>query len=164
MNSSTAYVLWFLWLFGLGGAQRLYTGHIGSGLIYLFTWGLFGFGQVIDLALIPGMVEKRNASLRGLYSGTSTPKHSITLNIGDIPLFEPLQAAQPSSSSSVSPMHKLLKAAKANGGQLSLAQAAMHTELAPDQVKELLQEAVRVGYAEITNDSNTGAIRYYFDV
>lgn len=107
------------------------------------------------------MVEKRNASLRGLYGGTSTPKPSITLNIGDIPLFDQLQAAQPSS---VSPMQKLLKAAKANGGQLSLAQAAMHTELAPDQVKELLQEAIRVGYAEVTNDSNTGAIRYQFDV
>ncbi|HEY9655380.1 MAG TPA: hypothetical protein V6C50_07795, partial [Crinalium sp.] len=108
-------------------------------------------------------VDKRNVSLRGLYGGTSTPNHSITLNIGEIPQFQQLQAAQPSSSS-VSPMHKLLKAAKANGGQLSLAQAAMHTELAPDQVKELLQEAIRVGYAEIANDSHTGAIRYHFDV
>ena len=36
-------------LFGLLGAHRFYVGKIGSGLIYLFTLGLFGIGWVIDI-------------------------------------------------------------------------------------------------------------------
>lgn len=52
-------------------------------------------------------------------------------------------------------MQKLLKAAKEHGGQLSIAQAAMYTELEPEQVKNLLQDAARVGYAEVNNEPNT---------
>lgn len=165
VNSGTAYLLWCFWLFGLGGIQRFYTGNVGTGLIYLFTWGLFGFGQVIDLVLIPGMVDKRNIYLRGLHgSGASNITQQVTLNIGDIPQLKQLQAVQPTSEASVSSMQKLLKAAKEHGGQLSIAQAAMCTELASEQVKDLLQEAIKSGYAEINNDPKTGAIRYHFDV
>ncbi|XHX75729.1 MAG: hypothetical protein RBJ76_00245 (plasmid) [Stenomitos frigidus ULC029] len=62
------------------------------------------------------------------------------------------------------PMQKLLKAAKANGGTLSLAQAALHTELEPAALKALLKEAQQLDYAEVTNDPKTGAVRYRFDV
>lgn len=61
-------------------------------------------------------------------------------------------------------MQKLLKAAKEHGGQVSIAQAAMYTELEPQQVKDLLLEAAKIGYAEINNDPKSGAIRYHFDV
>jgi len=37
-------------------------------------------------------------------------------------------------------------------------------ELAPEEVKKLLQEAEKYGFAEIGNDPDSGAIRYYFDV
>ncbi|PLZ33100.1 hypothetical protein CBP10_08340 [Fischerella thermalis WC558] len=164
VSSGTAYLLWCLCFFGICGGQRFYTGHIGSGLIYLLTVGFFGIGQLIDLALIPGMVDKRNVYLRGLHGGTPSVNQSVTLNIGEIPQLQQLQAAQLPTASSISPMQKLLKAAKEHGGQLSIAQAAMHTELSPEQVKELLQEATRAGYAEVNNDPNTGAIRYHFDV
>lgn len=146
VNSGTAYVLWCLWLIGLGGAHRFYTGHIGTGLIYLFTWGLFGIGQVIDLALIPGMVDRRNVHLRGLQqsTGASNITHQVTLNIGDIPQLKQLQATQPISEAQTSPMQKLLKAAKEYGGQLSIAQAAMHTGLEAQEVKQLLLEAEKM--------------------
>ncbi len=32
----------------------------GTGLIWLFTFGLLGFGQLIDLVLIPGMITNAN--------------------------------------------------------------------------------------------------------
>ncbi|MCC5666428.1 hypothetical protein LC653_21535 [Nostoc sp. CHAB 5784] len=88
---------------------------------------------------------------------------SITLNIGDIPQLQQLQPIQPPISTG-SPMQKLLKAAKEHNGQLSIAQAAMYTELESEHLKELLLEATKIGYAEVNNDPNTGAIRYHFDV
>jgi TM2 domain-containing membrane protein YozV len=162
INSGMAYVLWCLCLFGICGAQRFYTGQIGIGLLYLFTFGLFGIGQLVDLALIPGAVEARNTYLRGKQGGTPSLNQTI-LHVGDLSqLRDQLQAIPPSASAT--PMQKLLKAAKEHGGQLSIAQVAMCTELEPEDVKALLHEATRAGYAEITNDPKTGAIRYHFDV
>jgi TM2 domain-containing membrane protein YozV len=166
INSGTAYLIWLLCLVGICGGQRFYTGNIGSGLIYLFTFGVFGIGQFLDLILIPGMVDKRNVYLRGLH-GVPVPninQSAITVNIGEIPQLQHLQALQPSTSPTITPMQKLLKAAKEHGGQLSIAQAAMYSELEPEEVKSLLQEAERVGYAEVSNDPQSGAIRYRFDV
>jgi hypothetical protein len=40
----------------------------------------------------------------------------------------------------------------------------MHTELEPEDVKKLLQEAENAGYAHMGNDPDTGSIRYFFDV
>ncbi|KAM3093231.1 NINE protein [Phormidesmis sp. 146-35] len=164
VNSGTAYVTWCLCLFGVCGGQRFYTGNAGLGLIYLFTFGIFGIGQILDLVLIPGMVDTRNAHLRGMAGGNASANvnQSITLNIGDIPQLKQLQSTQ--SPVSVTPIQKLLRAAKDNGGQLSLAQAVMHTELEPEEVKQLLQEAQKNGFAEISNDPKSGAIRYHFDV
>ncbi|MCC5666429.1 NINE protein [Nostoc sp. CHAB 5784] len=78
-NSGVAYILWCLCFFGICGGQRFYTGQIGSGLIYFFTIGFFGIGQLIDLALIPGMVDKRNIYLRGLH-GNGSPSVNQSIN------------------------------------------------------------------------------------
>jgi len=159
VNSGTAYLLWCLGLVGICGGQRFYTGQVGVGVVYLLTIGVFGFGQLLDLILIPGLVSKRNVELRGLAG-----QNQIVLNIGDIPQLQGLQQLQTGQSTPDSSMQKLLKAAKENGGQLSLAQAAMATNLTPEKVKELLQESIRAGYADINNDPQTGAVRYHFDV
>ncbi len=46
---------------GLSGLQRFYVGKIGTGILWLFTWGLFGIGQLIDLILIAvGQFKDRN--------------------------------------------------------------------------------------------------------
>ncbi|RUT09967.1 hypothetical protein DSM106972_004620 [Dulcicalothrix desertica PCC 7102] len=165
LNSGVAYLIWCLCFFGICGGQRFYAGNFAGGVIYFFTLGLFGFGQLIDLALIPGMVDKRNIYLRGLHGGTTpSVNQSVTLNIGDIPQLKQLQELQTSKPSTTTPMQKLLKAAKEHGGQLSLAQAAMCTELETEELKKLLQQAQKDGYAEMSNDSHTGAIRYHFDV
>jgi hypothetical protein len=40
------------WFVGLNGLQRFYVGKIGTGLLWLFTFGLFGIGQLIDFIRI----------------------------------------------------------------------------------------------------------------
>lgn len=40
------------WFLGLLGAHRFYEGKISTGLLYLFTGGLFGIGALVDLILI----------------------------------------------------------------------------------------------------------------
>lgn len=47
------WIAFFLCLFGGHlGLHRFYTRRIGSGILYLFTFGVFGIGWVVDLILI----------------------------------------------------------------------------------------------------------------
>lgn len=166
LQTNTAYILWFLCALGICGGHRFYSGRIASGVIYLLTFGIFGFGQLLDLIFIPNMVEKRNIYLRGLYNSylpnSSAAMPQVTLNLGDLPSQQPPVLVEPPVT--ISPMQKLLRVAKEYGGTLSIAQVALYTELEPEEVKNLLQEAQKYGYAEICNDPQTGAVRYRFDV
>jgi TM2 domain-containing membrane protein YozV len=58
-----AYGLCVLGFFGVAGIHRFYTGRMITGVIWLLTGGLFVIGTVIDLFLIPGMVESKNREL-----------------------------------------------------------------------------------------------------
>ena len=57
------YGLWCLSLVGVCGIHRLYNRKPLTGFLWLFTFGLFGIGQLIDVLLIPGMVEGVNRQL-----------------------------------------------------------------------------------------------------
>jgi hypothetical protein len=40
----------------------------------------------------------------------------------------------------------------------------MHTGLSPERVESLIQAALHSGYADVTNDPESGAVRYVFDL
>ena len=61
-NTFVSYLLWLVGGFGVLGLHRFYLGRWVTGLIWLFTGGLFVIGAVIDLFLIPGMVQVENLS------------------------------------------------------------------------------------------------------
>lgn len=54
------YLLWLLGLIGLCGMHRFYMGKWITGLLWFFTLGLLGIGQLIDLILIPSMAANVN--------------------------------------------------------------------------------------------------------
>jgi len=60
----TSYLLWLLSLFGFAGIHRMYNGKWITGILWFFTAGLFLVGTIVDLFLIPGMVEKSNLRSR----------------------------------------------------------------------------------------------------
>lgn len=60
---AVSYLLWCLVLVGVCGMHRFYNRKPLSGLLWLFTGGLCGVGQIIDLFLIPEMVEQANRPL-----------------------------------------------------------------------------------------------------
>jgi TM2 domain-containing membrane protein YozV len=59
-----SYGLWCLSLVGICGIHRVYNRKPFTGFLWLFTFGLCGIGQLVDLLLIPGMVEGVNRQLQ----------------------------------------------------------------------------------------------------
>lgn len=59
-STGTAYLLFFFCLFGLCGFHRFYLGKIGTGIIYLFTFGLLGIGLIFDLFALASQVKSHN--------------------------------------------------------------------------------------------------------
>ncbi|MCK6502342.1 NINE protein [Myxococcota bacterium] len=56
-DTGIAYMLWVAGLFGFAGLHRIYMGRYVSGVLWLFTGGLCFVGQVIDLLMMPQMIE-----------------------------------------------------------------------------------------------------------
>jgi TM2 domain-containing membrane protein YozV len=78
-STVVTYLLWILGGFGVLGLQRFYLGRWVSGLIWLFTGGVFMVGAIIDLFVIPEMVRVENLSrqlLQQAHGGCeSQPRH-----------------------------------------------------------------------------------------
>jgi TM2 domain-containing membrane protein YozV len=165
INAGTAYILWAFGFFGVCGVHRFYLGRIPSGLLYLFTFGLFGFGQFIDLLLIPGMARERNRYL----SEKAALQQLSDFRQEKVVMYDRQDSREFNSIDRIEikpedPMLKLLKTAAAHHNVLSIGQAVIALELPVENVEKLLQQALKQGLAHIENDSETGAVRYYFDI
>jgi TM2 domain-containing membrane protein YozV len=60
-HPSIAYLLWGLGFVGICGLHRMYLGQYQMGTAMLFTFGLFGVGQLIDVAMINQAVQEANS-------------------------------------------------------------------------------------------------------
>ncbi|MDY7021023.1 MAG: NINE protein [Cyanobacteriota bacterium] len=150
-----SYVLWAAcFLTPFHGLHRFYNGRIGTGVLWLCTFGLFGFGQLLDLFLIPSMVEEHNAKIRAKLGVSST----------GIPLY----SARPPVSLNITPTSqeqlrvKLLKAAASRGGKLTVTQGVLATGVSFNEVENLLNQMLKTDYVGIGNDPETGVIFYEF--
>lgn len=91
MKSKTvAFILWFF--LGFLSAHRFYVGKVGSGILYLLTFQLFGIGYIIDLFLLGGMVDMYN--ITNGHSNQNNNTQNVTVNV-TMPT-EPTEPSEPS--------------------------------------------------------------------
>ncbi len=140
-STGIAYLLWSLWFFGFAGIHRFYLGKPISGLIWFFTWGLFGIGQIFDLLLIPEMVEEKNFKYRARLSEAryaQLPPIAIPPQ-SDTQLILKLLSEQP---------------------EATLADCVLATGKDTSEVKTLLEQMQRDELIEVGNRERDGAIVY----
>lgn len=76
--SLIAYLLWGLGLVGFCGLHRMYLGQYTLGTAMLFTFGLCGVGQLVDIATIPQAVREANSKDMVPRSQTTTQQRQDT--------------------------------------------------------------------------------------
>lgn len=149
-----AYAFWCLFLVGLAGVHRIYLGRYGTGILWMLTFGLFGVGQVVDLFRMRKLVLDANVR-----EGRLPHPRWVGLLNGRSP--SPEERPRPAVAP-LTPMQRLLKAAMANGGGLTVTQGVAATGLGFEEVEETLREMVVKGYVDVDNAPDTGVVVYRF--
>jgi TM2 domain-containing membrane protein YozV len=148
-----SYLLCGAGFFGIGGLHRLYNGKIGTGLLWLCTGGLFYIGQVVDLVIIPNMVDEYEQKLR-LKAGVSS---------AGIPMNERIFISQVHQPNGKPLIVQLIEAAEANGGSLTVTQGVKATGASLVEVETMLKEMLQSNHVRIGNNPISGVVTYYFD-
>lgn len=149
-DKTIAYLLWCGCVVGLCGLHRIYNGKYGTGFLWLFTFGLLGFGQLVDLFTIPGMVEDSNNRLLVAAMGGA-----VAIASGGRPVLKRLPRTTEEFQVA------LVQAASACGGRLTVAEAVAATGRGFKEVERQLVEMATSGYIEADSDDQ-GQVFYVF--
>lgn len=166
-NLGTTYLFWLACTFGVAGVHRIYNKKFFSGFLWLFTFGFLGIGQLIDLVLIPSMVDEHNLKLKqqlGLpQAGVPLEPKAIATTVYEPPKHEKnLTTAVSEKPNREQLMVKLLQAAHNRGGQISVTQGVLDTSISFAEVEATLKEMVNNGYVCVDNHPVSGIVVYKF--
>lgn len=157
-STRTAYILWLASFFGVAGLHRLYMGKVGSGVLYLLTWGLFGFGTIYDGITMPDQIREVRLKARMRRALDDKLDELDEFDYGASRRRRPSAQAQGGSES---PEHVILRVAKASHGIASPAQVALEGKLSTDEAREQLDKLVDKGIGEV-RVRKSGSIAYVF--
>jgi len=139
----------------VAGIHRFYLGRPVSGVLYLLTWGFFGIGTIVDLCLIPRIVEDEN--MRRLPPGRLV--HVAALGAGPPWLALPPPEA---AKDKLTPEQQILRLAGEQDGTVTVALVAMKTGMSLRQAKKELARLCKEEFCTI-DVSTAGATLYVFD-
>ncbi len=152
-SKGVAYLLWFF--LGLVGGHRFYLGKIGTGVLYLFTFGVCGIGWIIDLFTLGTQVDTYNALHRGLgQQQAQQQSQNIVVNVAS-----PQGAANQVSQVSKSAEKQILELP--DDKPLSLKDIMKMTTLELEAIETTVKKLVEKGMAKEVVDEN-GKIKYSF--
>ena len=155
-----AYLLWFLSFFGVLGLHRFYLGKIPTGILWMFTGGLFGFGTIYDFFTLPGQV--REANIRKAIFNRAEARNNMrytrngpwrNVNDGEARVIKPEAGGKEHIERTI------LKLAKENKGILSVSDVALAGDISIDEAKNCLESLVSKGIAEL-RVRKSGALVY----
>jgi TM2 domain-containing membrane protein YozV len=92
-SKTTAYLLWLF--LGFLGAHKFYLDKVGTGVLYFFTFGLFGIGWIIDFFTLGNQVDAYNNALAGRNnSNVNTNMNNIVVNVSGTAVSSPPDVSQ----------------------------------------------------------------------
>jgi hypothetical protein len=150
-----AYLLWFF--LGFLGVHKFYLEKIGIGVLYLFTFGIFGIGWLVDLFILGGQVDIYNLKHRSMTEGNN---QNVVVNVTPppaAPQYAPDQTYTPQITSS--PQQKMsaeraILALADNTPVLSLRQIMTNANLEMDEVEMSMKKFIAKGMAKEEVDHN----------
>lgn len=158
----TAYLLWLPSIFGVAGLHKFYLGKPGMGLLYFFTFGLFGIGTIYDAFTMDEQV--RRSRLRSRYRRQIDGEYEDEADLFDAPMpGYGRRAALPSSPQARRETieHVVLRLAKKNGGFTTPAEVALEAGVPTDDAKNVLDVLASKGYADV-RIRQSGSVVYVF--
>ena len=162
-SKGTAYAFWCAAFFGVCGLQRFYTEKVGSGILYLITFGFFGIGQFIDLFLVGEMVDSYNRgqgyNLPGAYS-SPLAQQQVVVNVGENikSAIAELQSPPVDANRGKSDEQAILKACVDE--PITVALISVKTGIQPQRVKELVEHLELEGMLA-PQVTESGKIKYW---
>lgn len=121
------------------GLHRFYLEKPLSGLLYLFTWGFFGIGTIIDLIRMPIIVDQINFRLL-----TRGKKY--------------LLVDQAHFDGFTSPERQILKIAKKHGGVVTIQMVSLDSSMSLSEAKNELEQLREQGFCEKDVDESGAEI------
>ncbi len=159
-KTKVAYILWCTCFVGLAGVHRLYSGKYLSGLVWLFTLGFLGIGQLIDLVLIPGMIEEKNLTDKWLDS-----RHTNRVGINPEVVIETANEIrptfrEPTTKVEISDIQTIFQLAKDNHGKVSLVDCVIATGKPASELRKALEYLCLEGFLIVDNHPEQGSLIY----